>query len=802
MSFPLPNMLRNLFSRGSAMNPDEPVAPAQQASAEKPAEPMGEQIIFDDEERNLIAQKIEEDIESDKIANQVRQNKNAMYQDDWRNSLGNPKKSDGTANFNFPLIPIQVLQKMASEHQSLFGEDASVTAVPTRPTEAERVAKAGLFMRWVVFSAMEIVRRWTVFSYRRLMFGKAFAILSYTKKYYDHPTKGRVLYQQAPNFELIDADDVFTPAEDAEDANGLSHFAYRYYATPDELLLGEEEQEIYQGIRENWDEILDAARDTNQRQDTSGTGQQKLKEVKDRAAGVDPSAYRQQEGFIEVFAWFGRHRMLKNEPPEEVATEGLVKDYANSDIIPGEPLVREDTPAGEVVVPEKLVNADRPRELRQRDLVIRWAPSLRGVGNLRGIIGAQDLAELFPDTPTKRPIYESGLGVTGEYWPMGLPEMLWSIKQELTVNENLQTQGGQYSVGPFGAYRPASGANPDVIKIQPGIMIPSDNPQEDIRFFNITWNPQHNVLKQQNMLALVERLLGNLDASSGNQQGRTFGQKTARGTLALLERGDLRVNFDTSFLLLDFGKLLKRLWELCAMHAPPSQFFRVTGEDAEGLLKNTKIENGFATMTAEEFGGEFDFELKPATGIHAKEAQKDDLLQLFALLMQLQIFQVNANATWKAARDICKKFGIALEKYMPEPQPPEMSIDPKEEWLMMLRGEEVHVSPIDDDQKHLIRHNMDFEKMGDAPPEEQDVDAMFNLDVHVQEHLAQIEAKRAQQAQMAALLQHVAALAGGAQPGGGGKGEGGPAMPQVGATDPMMAETMGAQAGPGMGAGI
>lgn len=806
MSF-LPPALKNLFSRGSSLNPEEPPA-VEQEPAEVKDEPMGEQLVFDDEESRLISVQIEQDIEASKIQNAKRATRNAMYQNAWRDQLGAPGKADGTPNFEYPLIPIQILQKMATENHALFGEDANVTAVPTRPVDAERVAKAGAYMRWVTFNSMDIVWRWTVFSFRRLMFGRAFAILSYQKKYYDHPTLGRVCYQESPNFELVDADRVYTPGEDAESAQDFSFWAYKYYATPDELLLGEEESETYQGIKENWEEILRAAQDTSQR-DTSGSAQEGVSQAKDRAAGVDVTnrAYQGKE-FIEVFAWFGRWRMLAPPAVEDVSTEGLEKDYANSDVIPGEPLraVEGRVMPNEIPVALTPNTLNPPRERRQTDLVIRWAPKLRGVGNLNGIIGAQKLAELYPDTPKKRPVFEQAFEQTGEYWGPGMAERLWPIKTELSVNENLATQGGQFSVGPFGSYKPASGMAPDMLKIQPGILFPTNNPKEEVNLFNLRYDPTFPQIKQQTMLTIVERLFGNLDASTGGQSGRTFGQRTAHGTMALLERGDLRVNFDTSFLLLGFGKLLRRLWDLCGMYAPPSQFFRVTGEDAEGLLKHEPKENqGFATMTAEEFGGEFDFELKPATGIHAKEAAKDDLLQAFALALQLPIIQMNANAMWKLARMALKPFGIAIEKIMPEPQPPEISIDPKEEWLAMLRGEEVHVTPADDDQKHLIRHNADFEKMADAPKEELDKDALFKLNEHVQEHLAQIAAKQQQQAQMAALLNHVTALAAAAHAGdaAGAKGKASkngkkpaPAVPNVAGADPMMAETMGAQVGP------
>lgn len=749
------NFIRGLFQRTPSANPAVEEQPDETGAAQPEDHPEGEQIIFSESELTALGDRIQRDMDNSLAANQRRKVKFRELFRSWRDPEGMPGGSLGKPNFLFPLIQGSVYSRMAAEVQNLFGEDAAIAAEPTRPTDQERVEKIGAYASWVAFTAMDLIRSWTLFSFRRLFFGRSHAMLTYEEFYYNHPQKGRVLYRHAPKFTPIDPEDVFTPGEDVESAQEMSFFVRRFYETPDGLRLGEIERGHYQGIVKNWEAIRQAARTSSERDDDRGAGMG-MKDDTDKAEGVN----RRDQGFgtreiLEVWEWYGRWRMLKTSTEQQEPATGVAGDLGGEAAVSFSPTSAsvQATPTrhpsispipGAGTMPQPAADVEIPvdesaldvREEFETDLVVRYLPIISKV------IGIQKLDELYPDTPNKRPIYEAGFGMPdGSYWQIGAAELLIQCEKELTINQNLMTQGGQYSVGPLIFYRPASGASPDVLRYEPGIMIPSDQPGKDVNAVQITFNPQFCVLNQQNVLAIVERIFGQSDFSVGRGIDRPTAPRTARGTIALLERGDVRVALDTTFLLLDFQNLLKRIWELCCMYAPEEQFFRVTGDNAEGLFETDR---GFAKITAQERAGSFDFKLKPATGPHAKEAMKDDFMQLFALAMQLPMIQQNAWAQWKLCCKLFKTFGIDFGGMIPEPQKPEMSKPPNDEWLLMLQGEDVHVSPLDDDAMHLERHKLQLRKEHESP--EPDVDAMNLLVDHLGEHEQQQQMKAEAQA--------------------------------------------------------
>lgn len=729
MSF-LPDALTKIFRR----------TPAEATPAEDPAEtrqvPYAEQIILDEAEENLLIHRIEEDMNRAEAEHQRRRNRNERLQVCWDQNVDQSMPA-GKPNAKFPLILIQVLLKMAVEMQSLFGEESSVKAVPTKPTDEATVAKVGAYMRWVVFSAMpNFLERFCVFIFRRVLFGFAGCGLTYEQRFYDDAEGERVMYSESPEFKIVNDADLYTPGEDAESLQDLSFVIERFPVTPDQLLLDESEKGLYYGIADDWDRIREMARNNGARGDRgSGHQPQMIKEIVDRAEGVDRStgAYDSYE-VLEAWKWCGRWRMkLADTQDTALATptagaESSVSDQTGTiQTTPAEP------PEG---------SGEPEREQRETDLIVVYFPQLRKIKR------CQRLREQYPRTPDKRPYYSSTLIKDGRFFGKGFGEILEWVEAELTKNNNLFTQGGQFSIGPLIFYRPSSGASPDVLKYEPNLMIPTANPQQDVNVVNMRIDPNYFVMQQNNLLTIVERLTGNLDASTGDNSGRAFGQRTARGTLAVLQRGDVRVSLDTTFLLNDFGKLLRRIWELCCMYAPSEQFFRVTGEYPTGLFE---MEKGFAKITAEEFAGEFDFELKPAVGFYAKEAHKDDLMQSYGLLLQNPLFMSNPRALWQLTVDTFKPFGLDIKRMLPEPPEPPMSIAPDEEWSKMLQGEHVHVSPLDNDAMHLEQHRLQLVRHHALAPERQDVDAMNKLI----DHIGETEVQQQQKAQMAMLTQAV-----------------------------------------------
>ena len=102
-----------------------------------------------------------------------------------------------------------------------------------------------------------------------------------------------------------------------------------------------------------------------------------------------------------------------------------------------------------------------------------------------------------------------------------------------------------------------------------------------------------------------------------------------------------------------------------------------------------------------------------------------------------------------------------------------MTVDPKQEWIDLLHGEEIHINPMDDDMLHLVRHMMDI-KRAEADPQHSDADALHELVEHYKEQMMQLQQKRIQQAivemgikaaqQLVQPAQQTAQAIGGAQP--------------------------------------
>jgi hypothetical protein len=778
----IPTLTRLMNSRKAKKRPVSSSAPN-----------AGQHLKLSQDEHDLIVQQIEKDMRSARSAHQVRRENWRRWRRLWRDPEGMPA-AGGEPNFHFPLVQGQIFERWAKRFQALFGPDAQVIAVPTRPTDLDRLAKVGLYVRWVIFNLMpSFVYRWLVFEFQTMLYGRAFAMLTYRKFYINHPTKGRLLYKETPDFRNIDPEDIFVPGQEVETLHGFRHFTRRYYATPDELLKGEQEEEIYFGIEENWDDIVQLAKGGDQRGEERADSSSEGKKATDDFQGVHIS----HKGYIEIWEWNSHWRMLESDSgdpkgkskPKVQASEGgpAEDDRKESDHKP---------------------SSEEKREKQETEIVACLVPGLHK------LIRCQKLAELYPDSANKRPYYESAMVRDGTYWSPGIPELLESIEKELTNGENLFTQAGQFSIGPLIFYKTASGFNPDTFRYEPSMCVPTENPGADVNVVRLAVDPTFFTLNQQSKLGMIQRIMGASDFSAGQQINRPNAPKTARATIALLEQGNLRVGLDIGILLLQFAELLKRVWELCVMFAPPEQFFRVTGEDAEGLMQ---LDRGFASMkrdkenpSQDDFAGEYDFELKPATGPHAKEALKDDYLHLFTILMQLPFVQANPYAQYMLAVKLAKFFNFDLAKLLPKPQKPEISMDPKEEWLLLLKGayDEVTLSPADDDQAHLLRHNRDLMQMAQGDDEHKKPDAMDRMIDHIKAHKKQDELKAAAQAQMQVLMQNVQQMMaqtgnrfGEQDQGEGDQGKGGVPMPQQVAqqTGPPGLNPGDAQAAPGAG---
>jgi hypothetical protein len=278
--------------------------------------------------------------------------------------------------------------------------------------------------------------------------------------------------------------------------------------------------------------------------------------------------------------------------------------------------------------------------------------------------------------------------------------------------------------------------------------------------------------KEQCVLAYGEKLTGQGDLQMGRQSDRPNAPRTGVQTTALLEEGNVRISLDTKVLADDMSGVLTHFWDLEYMFSPEQTFFRVTEDDADGLFE---VNNGASMLSIDDRDGRYDFRLQFANSLHSREMKKQEALALYQLDMQNPLIQQNPVALWECVNKAHEALGDPnFKDIVPRPPQPDLSIDPKDEWVSLLHGEDIHVNPQDNDQLHLIRHMRDIKATEADPQHEPDV--LKKGIIHYHDHILQLQQKKIQQA---VIEQAVRAIA---QPGAGGGAApmGGPGSMPVG----------------------
>lgn len=704
----------------------EEADPAQQPddeTAEQPQQqPTGSQLKLSVNELKRLATRIVQDFNNAIPDHRGRMNRFLRYYRMWRDRVGAAGGEQGASNFHVPLVKWQLFSLWAKFVDALLGDDAEIIGNPTAPTDAGAVRKAGRYMTWRLFNSMRITIPFIIFLFHKLCFGRAFAYSPYKRETYEVPGEGEVVDYDGPGFEPIWPDNLIVPAEDVQCVHDFSFVIRRYRATPDELL--EKDGRLYQGIEKNWEMIVQASRNTYQR--NSETDQ--MTREQDQAEGVLRDFSQSAGESLEVWEWYGRWRRLKGK------ADGTTDNF-------------------------------KRREMRESDLVIRYLP------DCDLIIGAQDLAELYPKKKNRRPIVESSLVKDGSYWGPSVPELLEDIELELGANHNIATEAGERSVGPLIFYKPGRGFTPKTLRFEPNLLIPCDDPRNDVNVVSLNPNLQFSTLRQQELLDYSERITGVTEQNLGRQSDRPNQPRTLGQTQIFQGESSIRLALDHRVVREDWGVICQHIWDLDSMYAAPQIFFRVTEEQANGLF-DTK--DGFGKMTTEERNARYDFDLKFATSSHSKEQVKQEKSGIFQAMMIVPIVQANPVAQWLILDDFLKAYGMSgMGKYMPKPGPTDFPKDPAEEWSLMLEGEAVHVNAMDDDNDHLSQHQEQLQQEQQKKDEYRDRDAENRLIAHILETQQQIQQKQLQAETAQAMGGALAGLAGGAAgiAGGGGAGQ-------------------------------
>lgn len=276
----------------------------------------------------------------------------------------------------------------------------------------------------------------------------------------------------------------------------------------------------------------------------------------------------------------------------------------------------------------------------------------------------------------------------GQEYGAGVVEVLYPLAKEMDAMHNMRIDFGMLSTMPFGFYRPSSSINPETIQLEPGALIPVDNPQTDVFFPNLGNRTSFGFQEEAALQQMIDRVtsISELNLGVVGGQGAT---RTATGTKALL--GESSANLDVHLRRLNRGwrRSIEYLLHMLQQRIPPGLSFRLTGDAGDDYWRQVR--------SREELAGDYDIEVSENSSNSNKQIQQDiaqQILQLTSNPLDIQLQLVNSGNRYAALKNYLQALGIKdWGRYVSKPQGYVVPLTPVEEADRILAGIPVPVSP-------------------------------------------------------------------------------------------------------------
>lgn len=753
------------------MTPEDQIDPTtiQQDDFEAERAPVTTHIKLSEAEDKRIVARLDQNYGSSINDHEERLARCREQTKQWREKAGLPGGEEGKSNFRVPITLALCFAKHAREVDALFGPNAGVGAQERGPSDRVTAQRVSIFMKWAVFEQMRALQPIALWALRRLQHGRSFAYVPWRKKTYSKYAKGkseRVVYAEGPEIIPLDNDEIMLPANLQGGASvQTTEWVFRIYdTTPAQMLVDAAENDSYDQdiLDENWEKIVRYARQQPTRDDQKDGS----KIESEKAEGVERES---SSGIVETLRvhecylrWrmpaeedrSNRHRLAFNSETGEYEDEGetdtderTLRDRGGNDF---------DT--ARVRDPNTFRDLDNVmREKVQTDLIIRYIPGMKL------IVGVQRGDEIYADTPIKRPIMEMALLNDGQYWCMGLIELSEEIEKEMTVLANRTIEAALFSIGPPIFYGPGVGEKFANRKYEPFDLIACVDPTQ-VKQLQISPNLEPFAQLWLMFQSIYEQLTGITNLAMGRGMDQPNAPRTLGGQRLVMGAGDVRLALDMRMLAEDLRRFLDWVWSLWTMFGSEETFFRVAeGDMTKGIFEHTEMTGDWAPLGQREREGHYDFTMEFADDMQIREGKKQEMIGLAQVLLSIPMVQQDPVAQYRIGQMVCEVFGRDFSEMASQPPPADMPKTPEQEMTMALEGQEIHVHPLDNDASHVADHESRITKMMNAPPEEQDHDALLAMAGHIQEHEDAIIQKRQAQVLVDSLQGMMAAAQSGVQ---------------------------------------
>lgn len=279
----------------------------------------------------------------------------------------------------------------------------------------------------------------------------------------------------------------------------------------------------------------------------------------------------------------------------------------------------------------------------------------------------------------------------GQESAAGLVELVYPLCQEVDAIHNMRIDWGILSVMPFGFYKASSSIDPKTIQLEPGALIPMDNPQSDVYFPNLGNRTVFGFQEEQALYTAIERLTSISDLNLGVMTGNQGATRTATGSRALV--GEMSSNLDVYLRRLNMGwkKSLEILTHMIQQRIPKGTAFRITGEDGQDYWHEVR--------DARELEGDYDIEVLPNSQSSNQSIQVDtaqQILQLTSNPLDIQIGVIGPMERHEAIKNMLQALGVKdWGRYLKKVDPAMAAekLTPVEEADLVLGGTHVPVAP-------------------------------------------------------------------------------------------------------------
>lgn len=285
----------------------------------------------------------------------------------------------------------------------------------------------------------------------------------------------------------------------------------------------------------------------------------------------------------------------------------------------------------------------------------------------------------------------------GQDHGIGIIEMVHPLSKEMDAIHNLRIDYGMISTMPFGFYRPTSSIDPQIIDLEPGSLIPVDDPQRDVYFPTLGNRTAFGFQEEAALQTMVERLTGINDMLLGNLTGAQGATRTATGARALMGESNTNLNVPLRRLGRGWRQALQFVLHTLQQRIPKGLSFRVTGETGDDYWRYI--------ASQEDIAGDFDFEVSNNSENSNKAIQQEMASQVLQLVLNPLLIQtgvVNTGNIYEAVKSHLKAQGVKdFSKFITKPPEWNHMMTPDDEANRILRGIPVPVTPEMDHQGFL-----------------------------------------------------------------------------------------------------